>query len=292
MDEHAADLADLVAIIHRLRGPEGCPWDRAQTHASLAPFALEEAREVMAAIAAGGADELADELGDLLLQVLLHAEIGAEQGTFDLRAIADRLAAKLVRRHPHVFGDQQPARDPQEVERRWAAIKAEEAAQGDAPALWLDAVARTLPALAEAEALGQRAGQVGFDWREPAAAWPKVAEEMGEFAEAWRRWEAGGRPEGIPRLELAAELGDLLFAVVNVARLLGIDAESALAGTNERFRRRFARVQEWVAPDAEGLRAAGLAALDAAWERAKAEERAIAAEPQGAAAPPHGPQRA
>lgn len=273
MGDAGADLGDLVAIIHRLRAPDGCPWDRAQTHASLAPFALEEAREVMAAIADGRPDQLADELGDLLLQVLLHAEIGAESGAFDLRDVADRLAAKLIRRHPHVFGDQGPARDPQEVERRWAAVKAEEAAREDADAPWLDAVSRTLPALAEAEALGKRAAQVGFDWGDPDAAWPKVAEETGEFQAAWRAWEAAGRAEGPERLHLAAELGDLLFAAVNVARLLGIDAESALAGTNERFRRRFARVQALVGPQPERLRAAGLDVMDAAWNRAKAEER-------------------
>ena len=272
MAEDAADIGPLVRIIHRLRGPGGCPWDQAQTHASLAPFALEEAREVMAAIADGDVAGLAGELGDLLLQVLLHAEIAGEAGAFDLRHVMDALAAKLVRRHPHVFGAEGPAADPQEVERRWVAVKAREASGGDATRPWLEAVSRSLPALAEAEALGKRAAQVGFDWFEPEAAWPKVAEETREFREAWAAWEAAGRPEGPERVALAGELGDLLFAAVNVGRLLGIDAESALAGTNERFRRRFARVQELVGPSPDSLRAAGPAAMDAAWNRAKAEQ--------------------
>ena len=272
MADRMPDIGPVARIIQRLRGPGGCPWDQAQTHASLAPFALEEARELMAAIADGDAAELAGELGDVLLQVLLHAEIAAEAGAFDLQDVLDRLAAKLVRRHPHVFGDEGPAADPQEVERRWAAVKAREAAQVDAGRPWLEAVSRALPALAEAEALGKRAAQVGFDWSDPETAWPKVEEETAEFRQAWAAWEAAGRPEGPERLALAAECGDLLFAAVNVARLLGIDAESALAGTNERFRRRFARVQELVGPSPERLREAGLAAMDAAWNQAKGEE--------------------
>jgi MazG family protein len=282
LGQGAVDLTELVGIVRRLRAPGGCPWDRAQTHESLAPYALEEAREVAAAIADGDRAGLAAELGDLLLQVLMHAAIAEEEGTFDLQAVVDGLAAKLVRRHPHVFGAEAPAATPADVERLWAAVKAQEAAEASAAAPpdagrgpWLDTVSRSLPAVAESQALGKRASQVGFDWSQPEGAWPKVEEECGEFRAAWAEWAAAGSlAQGAPRAAMAAELGDLLFAVANVARLLGIDAESALAGTNERFRRRFGRVQQLVGPDPEALRRAGLTAMDAAWDRAKAEERA------------------
>ncbi len=279
MGQGAVDLTELVGIVRRLRAPGGCPWDRAQTHESLTPYALEEAREVAAAIADGDRAGLAGELGDLLLQVLMHAAIAEEEGTFDLQSVVDGLAAKLVRRHPHVFGVEAPAATAAEVERLWAAVKAQEAAEASAPGAgqgpWLETVSRALPAVAEAQALGRRASEVGFDWAQPEAAWPKVEEECGEFRAAWDEWAAAGSPaQGAPRVAMAAELGDLLFAMANVARLLRIDAESALAGTNERFRRRFGRVQQLVGPDPEALRLAGLAAMDAAWDRAKAEERA------------------
>ncbi len=272
MAETADRFQTLVETVERLRAPGGCPWDRAQTHASLAPFALEEAREVVAAISDGPPSALADELGDLLLQVLLHGVIGAEEGTFGVADILAALQDKLIRRHPHVFGTDPSPNSAAGVERRWAEIKAREARTERRGGGWLEAVSRTLPALAEAEALGSRAAKVGFDWETPEAAWPKVEEEREEFLEAWTHWRAASCPDGEARLAMAAELGDLLFAVVNVARLLGVDAESALVETNERFRRRFARVERDLGPDPQTLREAGLEALNAAWGRAKAAE--------------------
>jgi tetrapyrrole methylase family protein/MazG family protein len=253
--------SELCDLVRRLRGPDGCPWDRAQTHRSLRRYALEEAREVVAAIDAGSMDALAEELGDLLLQVVLHAVIAEEEGAFGPDDVVAGLAAKLVRRHPHVFGDAR-AETPEEVARHWAAIKAAErgADAGERP--FLEAVSSELPALAEAHELGRRAAQVGFDWRDPEAAWPKVAEESAEFVAAWRRGDLAQAEE---------EIGDLLFAVVNTARLLGLDAETALQRTNAKFRRRFAAIEAAARAAGRDLAALGLEEMEAAWQAAKAE---------------------
>lgn len=278
MSGERSAFADLVEIVRRLRAPDGCPWDRAQTHESLRRYALEESREVVVAIEEGRPEALRDELGDLLLQVLLHAVIAEQAGEFDLEAVLRGLADKLVRRHPHVFGTAS-ADDPAAVERRWAEIKAEEAAArgaaGTASAArsdWLAAVPRHLGALAEAQALGQRAAEVGFDWAEPRGAWDKVGEEGAEFAEAWSAYLAAGRPAGGLRRAAENELGDLLLALVSVARLIGLDAEVALVSANAKFRRRFGEVEARVGPGGERLRAAGQAAMEAAWQEVKREE--------------------
>ncbi len=266
-------FGQLAAIIRRLRGPGGCPWDRAQTHESLRPYALEESREVVVAIAGGRPAELCAELGDLLLQVLLHAAIAEETGTFTLEQVLTGLAGKLVRRHPHVFGAA-TADTPAEVERHWAKIKAAEAAD-QAPAAaaaaartdWLSAVPRGLDPLAEARALGVRAAEVGFDWSDAEAAWDKVQEECAEFREVWQEPtdQAGA---------LEQEFGDLLLALVSVGRLLGLDAELALVSANAKFRRRFGEVEALVGPGPERLRAAGPDGLDTAWRQVKGAEGA------------------
>lgn len=284
----ARELGDacrhVAGLVDRLRAPGGCPWDRAQTHESLRPYALEEAREVVAAIEDGDRVALRDELGDLLLQVLLHSAIAAEMGHFTLGDVLDGLADKLVRRHPHVFAAPPGAipapESPADVERLWTDIKARETASSvargeaaaGASADWLAAVPRSLGALAEAHALGDRACEVGFDWPQAEAAWPKVAEECGEFAEAWTRWRGGDDPAGALRGRAEAELGDVLLAVVNVARLLGLDAEVALMSANARFRRRFGAVEARLGPGGDRLRAAGLPAMEAAWQHAKSGE--------------------
>ncbi len=290
----------VAATVRRLRAPGGCPWDRAQTHASLRPYALEEAREVALAIADGDALALRDELGDLLLQVLLHAAIAEESGAFSLGELLEGLRAKLVRRHPHVFGEATPAASPEEAARRWAAAKAGEAdaaltaASGEG---LLAAVARTRPALTEARELGERAAEVGFDWPGPEEVAAKLHEEQDEFAEAWRAWWAlrptasgaaagASTPGGVEetpgeraaRLHAEEEFGDLLFAAVQVGRLLGIDAEVALLAGNEKFRRRFAAVEGLLAAEGSGIHGHGLVELDRLWERVKAGE-----------APPQGP---
>ncbi len=258
----SSDWDELVGLIRRLRAPDGCPWDRAQTHRSLRKYALEEAREVCQAVDSEDMDALAEELGDLLLQVALHAAIAEEAGAFGPEDVVRRLSAKLVRRHPHVFGDRAAA-TPDEVVALWAATKAAEREHA-APAArpFLDEVPRDLPALAEAQELGRRAAQVGFDWGEAAAAWPKVAEEAKELEAAMAAGDLAAAED---------ELGDLLFAVVNTARLLGLDAELGLYRTNAKFRRRFAAIEDAARTAGRDLNALGLDAMEAAWQAAKAE---------------------
>lgn len=265
-------FTELVAIVRRLRAPGGCPWDRAQTHRSLRPFVLEEAKEVVDAIGAGNPHALAEELGDLLLQVLLHAAIAEEDGSFTLEDILRGLAAKLIRRHPHVFaaGSDDQELTPGEVEQGWARTKAMEAGLSAAAARaaaersdWLAAVGRDLPALEEAVRLGRRAADVGFDWPSPEECWDKVEEERAEFLEAWRR-----RSER----EMEAEFGDLLFSLVHVARLLGLDAEVALCGSNTKFRRRFGLMEAEVARQGRTLPQCSARELDVMWRLAKAAE--------------------
>jgi MazG family protein len=267
-DELGSAFEQLVAVVRRLRAPGGCPWDRAQTHDSLCRYVLEEARELVAAVGGGSSADLREELGDLLLQVVLHAVIAEEAGTFGPADVVRDLGAKLVRRHPHVFGGADPAASAEEAERRWAEVKAGEAAAG-ARGRWLATVPRHLTALMEAQALGERAAEVGFDWPDPHGAWAKVGEECAELGRALEAWASAGRPEGDLRAEVEAELGDALFALVNVARLCGLDAETALARANERFRARFAAVEDAFAGSPEAMRAADPQALDRAWQAAK-----------------------
>jgi MazG family protein len=255
-----------VALIARLRAPGGCPWDREQTHASLKPMTIEEAYEVLEAIDAGDDEHLAGELGDLLLQVVFHSQIAAEQDRFTVHDVARKVSEKMVRRHPHVFGTD-TADTSAQVLRNWEAIKAEEArARGAAPdGSLLDPVSRGLPAVMEAYQLTTKASRVGFDWPDAASVMAKLEEEMGELREA----VAVGEAEGA---RVAEELGDLLFAAVNVARLLGHDPESVLKAANRKFRRRFRHVED-------GLRARGrspaestLAEMDALWDEAKSKD--------------------
>lgn len=264
----------LAGIVRRLRAPGGCPWDRAQTHASLRPFALEEAREVVAAIGDGDTAALREELGDLLLQVMLHAVIAEEEGAFSLTDVLAGLADKLVRRHPHVFGQAPPATSVAEVERRWEATKAaEDGVEGVGAPVEMERrlrrVRRGQPALSEAAELGAVASEVGFDWDGPEAAWPKVAEEEREFESAWRAWELRGRVAGEGARRAEEELGDLLFSAVQVARLLGLDAEVALARANDKFRRRFAAMADELAAEGRRMEGLSLAELDRVWERVK-----------------------
>lgn len=253
MDERLQRLSELIAVVERLRGPEGCPWDREQTHATLRSTLLEEAYEVLAAIDSGAVDELRDELGDVLLQVLMHAEIARQAGEFELGDVADSVRAKLVRRHPHVFGSVVVS-GADEVVRNWEALKAAEYGRTSA----LDGVQRSLPALQWAWSLQKRAERVGFDWPNVDGAVEKVGEEVAELREA-------ATPE-----EREAEFGDLLFTLVNVARRLEINPEDALRGATRRFEARF-RVMESSA-QAEGVALSGmsLAELDRRWEAAKA----------------------
>ena len=217
----------LLDIMHRLRGPAGCPWDREQTRSSLKPYLIEEAYEVLEAIETGHVDGVREELGDLLLQVVFHAEIGAERGEFTMADVLAGLGDKMIARHPHVFGDAR-VETPDQALTQWEAIKQREAeAQGRRRSI-IDGVPRALPGLVRAQRIQSKAARVKFDWPDAQAAWTKVEEEVAETSEAL----AGGDPARIEE-----ELGDMLFSLVNVARLASLDAEEALQRAIEKFRR-------------------------------------------------------
>ena len=272
-----AALAELVAVVARLRDPAGgCPWDLEQTHASLVPYVLEEAHEVADAIRHGDDRHLAEELGDLLLQVVLHAQIASEAGRFNLEQIARGISAKLVRRHPHVFAGAEAADSPA-VRRSWEAIKAEEtqqrqAAQGGevepSASPLSDRLAGKLrgqPALAGAMTISRQAAAAGFEWDAIDGVWAKVHEELDELKEAVAEAQASGDPS-----HAQEELGDLLFTLVNVARWCGLDPEAGLAGTNRRFIDRFSRVEAALGGDLQGR---SIQELEGLWQQAKAEIR-------------------
>ena len=257
-------------ISARLRQPDGCPWDQEQTHASLRKHLLEETYEVYDALEAGATPALAEELGDLLLQVILHAQLAAEAGVFDLTDVHVALATKIVRRHPHVFGDAEVA-TAGDVNRQWERIKAAERAaaaggtpEGDAapqPNSALDGISGSLPALAASQEMQERAANLGYDWPSMDGILDKVVEETQELREA------------TTNTHWAEEFGDLLFVLVNVARRQGVEAEAAMRAANAKFRRRFASVERQAAARGVALRDLDFAALDTLWDIAKAEER-------------------
>jgi tetrapyrrole methylase family protein/MazG family protein len=255
----------MPAVSERLRRPDGCPWDREQTHESLRSHLLEEAYEVYDALEAGATPELADELGDLLLQVVLHAQLAAEAGVFDLADVQAAIASKIVRRHPHVFGDAEAA-TAADVNRQWERIKAaeraaaSEASGGIEPAKSaLDGISRSMPALAASQEMQERAAHLGYDWPSIDGVLAKVHEELAEL-EAAR--DATERQE---------EVGDLLMVVVNLARKSGVDAEAALRSGNAKFRARFRVVERLAAERGVALRDLSFEALDELWAAAKLE---------------------
>lgn len=256
-------VARLCAIMARLRGPEGCPWDREQNLQTLKPHLLEETYELLEAMEGDDAAAHAEELGDLLLQVVFQARIREEQGTFNLDEVAHRLSDKLVRRHPHVFGDVQVGGSA-EVLRNWEAIKrTEKASPEQAPRSALAGVPVALPALARAQRMQSKASRCGFDWPDVAGAEAKLVEELAELAAARK----SGDVEAV-----RGEVGDLLFSVVNLCRFLHVDAEDALQATSSRFARRFREVERRAAADGREMRNCTLAELDVYWEAAKALE--------------------
>jgi len=274
-----AALAELIAVVARLRDPEGgCPWDREQTHASLVPYVLEEAHEVADAIRHGDDTHLAEELGDLLLQVVLHAQIASEEGRFDLAAIAAGLSAKLVRRHPHVFAEAEAA-DSAAVKQLWEVIKAEERGASGRPhppstsplSDRLAGKVRGQPALAGAMTISKKAAAAGFEWDGIDGVWDKVHEELDELKEAVGEARASG-----DRAHAQEELGDLLFTLVNVARWCGIDPEAGLAGTNRRFLDRFSRVETALGGEVQGR---SIRELEGLWQQAKAQIKAESGSP-------------
>ena len=245
----------LYAIIERLHAPDGCPWDREQTHISLRPHLLEESYEALEAIDSGDPDRLTEELGDLLLQVLMHSAVAGRTGEFTFADVSQHIARKLVRRHPHVFGDA-TAETAGEVYQNWDALKRAEKPSSSI----LEGVPRTLPALAASQSIQGRARRIGFDWPDIEGPLEKLAEEIEEFA---RAESAADRKD---------EFGDVLFVISNIAQRLGIDAEQALRGANEKFRRRFGIVEQLAATAGLDMKDMDLAALDALWDRAKATE--------------------
>jgi MazG family protein len=256
-------LAELVEVMRRLLAPDGCPWDREQTLASLRPYLLEEAYELLEALDSGDPVHHREELGDLLFQIVFQSALRAREGAFTIDDVARGIAEKLVRRHPHVFGDAK-VKDSAEVLNNWAAQKQKEKARQHA----LEGVPRALPALARAQKLTERASHVGFDWPDAVGPRAKIDEELRETDLALA---AGDRAAA------EAELGDLLFSVVNLARKVGVDAESALRGSVERFESRFAHVESRLAERGRTPRESTLSEMDELWNEAKAEAKRIAA---------------
>ena len=282
-----------VSIMARLRAPGGCPWDREQTFDSIKPYTLEEAYEVLEAIDNRDWNELAGELGDLLLQVLFYAEMAQEQGSFSIDDVLDRLSRKLVDRHPHVFGDVK-AETPAEVLRNWEALKAEEKRRrlesGDSQAVnqeepsqsVLAGVSSTMPALLEARKLSSRAAHVGFDWPDIAGILEKLEEEIQELKQYLNKFPEPVRKEkpagdaGLDdpiRSRLEGELGDVFFVLVNLARRLSLDPESALKRTNRKFRRRFQWVERQLENAGRSPHQASIEELESLWQQAKRQEQ-------------------
>jgi ATP diphosphatase len=269
------DIARLLEIMAALRTPgTGCPWDLEQNFATIAPYTIEEAYEVADAIARGYLDDLRDELGDLLLQAVFHARLAQEQGAFDFGDVVEAITRKLLRRHPHVFGDMRGL-DADAIDGLWDRIKAEEKAeraqvrhgaraQVEESGSSLAGVPVALPALTRALKLQAKAGKVGFDWHDPHAVLAKIREEAHEIEAELAR----GDPEAA-----AIEVGDLLFAVVNLARHLGADPEAALRSANQKFERRFASIERALAARGKAPAASTLAEMDELWNEAKAAER-------------------
>jgi ATP diphosphatase len=267
------DITRLIEIMAALRTPgTGCPWDLQQDFATIAPYTIEEAHEVADAIARNDIDDLCDELGDLLLQVVFHARMAEEQGAFDFGDVVDGITRKLIRRHPHVFGDVRGL-SPEDVKHLWDKIKAEEKAErrangkADKETGALAGIPPSLPSLMRAFKLQQKAGKVGFDWNDARAVLSKIREEADEIEAEIARSELE---------QAASEVGDLMFAVVNLARHLDIDPDTALRATNLKFERRFAAIESALAARGKTPAQATLDEMDDLWNAAKADEKSAA----------------
>jgi nucleoside triphosphate diphosphatase len=279
-------IRELLGIMARLRAADGCPWDRQQSFASIAPYTIEEAYEVADAIERGDMQHLKDELGDLLFQVVFHAQIASEARHFDFEAVAGAICDKLVRRHPHVFGDSGPL-TPAQQNAAWEDIKAAErdaaergpAERGPAergadagdPSSHLDGVPQALPALMRAFKLSKRAARVGFDWDQAGQTADKVAEELAEVRDAARQHAAREATGGAAR-EIFEEVGDLLFAAANLARKLDVDAEAALRAANAKFERRFRGMERLAGQRGEIFAELNLEAQERLWQEVKRGE--------------------
>lgn len=290
-------FSKLVALMAALRAPKGCPWDRKQTHESLKPYLLEETYEVLETIDQRDAAKLREELGDVLLQVLFHSQIAAEAGTFTIDDVLDVLATKLIRRHPHVFGNGNQTTNPtngEQVLSQWEEIKRAERQAAGGTQSALDGVPKTLPALLRAYQTQARAARVGFDWPHNAAGleqiFGKIAEEMSELREALsesQAMEQTSPSESTGRENIAGELGDILFSLVNLARFLQVNPEDALRGSTNRFTNRFHLVEAQAAEGGRALSDMTLPEMDALWETAKERLRAAQAKQESEALLPH-----
>jgi len=256
-------FARLLDIMRRLRGPAGCPWDREQTRTSLKPFLIEESYEVLEAIESGAPDSLREELGDLLFQVVFHAEIATERGEFTMADLLEGLGDKMVSRHPHVFGEAS-VETAGEALAQWETLKQREAESRGRRRSVIDGVPRALPALVRAQRIQSKAARVQFDWPDASAAWTKVEEEMHETSAALA---AGDRQR------FADELGDVLFSLVNVARLSALDAEDVLQAAIEKFRRRFTTMEDDLNASGKSVVSVSPEELERAWDAAKAREQ-------------------
>ena len=261
-------LLDLMA---RLRAPDGCAWDREQTPATLKPQMLEECYEVIEAIDAGSPGHLTEELGDLLLHIVFQAQIAREAGEFAFADVANGIADKLIRRHPHVFGDKKEAPDAAGVVAQWHRLKKTEKPERESA---LDGVPRALPALMRAEALQKKARRVGFDWPDARGSLDKVREEVAEVTaeiESDLAFALANEAKFTPAPETAEEIGDLLFSIVNLTRHLKLDAEELLTGANDKFARRFRAVEERIKARGKTMTDCALEELDAAWNDVKSD---------------------
>jgi tetrapyrrole methylase family protein / MazG family protein len=267
MDRKYADIEKLEGLVERLRGENGCPWDKEQTRETLKPMLIEESYEVLDALDSEDPVELKEELGDLLFQVVFHAQISKERGEFSLADVIDRSHEKMVRRHPHIFGNAD-LKTAVEVLKNWEDIKAAEkgipsSSLPESERSLLDGIPSKLPALHRAYQMTSKASRVGFDWGHLEDILRKLQEETNELLEAQKRQDAQ---------KVADEVGDLLFVVVNIARFLGVDPETALGRSNRKFHRRFRHIESTIKQQGRELKNASLAEMDALWEEAKKNE--------------------
>jgi MazG family protein len=271
-----ANFQDLVELMQKLRSPDGCPWDREQTYATLAPMLLEEAYEAFEAVEEareGHPNELRDELGDLLFQIVFYAQVAKERGDFSISDVTNAIHEKMVRRHPHVFGDTS-AEDTATVLRNWEAMKQDErraAGKSEGEESLLDGVSSKAPALMEAHQLSTKAARVGFDWEKLEDIFAKLEEELGELRAAIQTHESSNSEADHTRVR--EELGDLLFAVTNIARHLKVEPEAALKLTNRKFRRRFGFIERKLRERGQTFDATTLDELEGLWQKAKSSEK-------------------
>ena len=266
--KNTRSFASLVEVVAALRGPDGCPWDKEQTHATLTQYAIEEAYELAEAIDSGGQNSIVEELGDLLLQAVLHAEIARQDATFTLDDIIQSITEKMIRRHPHVFGDTKVSGSA-DVLKNWTKIKDQEKSRtNDAEKIstGLGSIPIHLPALIRAQKIGDKTVRRGFDWSTPAEVFEKIEEEMNELRQAVQASEIEHQQE---------ELGDVLFTVVQLARQLRFDAEQALRRTNRKFETRFQKMSELISQDGKSFSELPVSELETYWQRAKDHERLL-----------------